>query len=183
LRLFVQDGAARVVASVRAPVREQAPAAQLGVDGVEELPGQPERLEQMTKVQQLRSVRHRLPAQVDTDEVAQRLAVVDGILHRLAGRPMPLLKDVHLLQNLLQTDRAAARPRVRTWEAVRRKRRKQRRPGHQLLHLGQQALAAGHLLIGRKLGLRKRQLLHGVRGQSRCVALSFTTHAPLMRLI
>ena len=68
----------------RALAHEQALLGQTGVDVLEDPLGQGMFLQQMTEVQQRGRVRHALDGQIDTDEVAHRLTVVDGV-ERLVG--------------------------------------------------------------------------------------------------
>ena len=69
----------------RALAHEQALLGQTGVDFLEDPLGQGMFLQQMTEVQQRGRVRHALDGQIDTDEVAHRLTVVDGVVERLVG--------------------------------------------------------------------------------------------------
>lgn len=66
-------------------------------------------LQQMTETQQCGRIRHALDGQIDTDEVAHRLAVVDGVLQRFIGKGIPLLEEVDA-QHALQA--IGGRPRL-----------------------------------------------------------------------
>jgi hypothetical protein len=59
------------------------------------------------------------------------------------------------------------RPVPAPGKVVRLERREQCRPRYELLHLGDEAVSAGQGLLGRKLRLGKRQLLHRACRQQR----------------
>jgi len=102
--LFLVEGeAAMMVASVLAKAREggdralpQQPPARLQhrCDVVEQRPGQLVALQSVAEAQHRRRVRHRVVVQVNPGKAAQRMAVVQRILHRLVGQPVPLLQKV-----------------------------------------------------------------------------------------
>ncbi len=85
---------------------EQALLGQAGVDLLEDTLGQGMLLQQMEETQQRGGVRHALDGEIDTDEVAHGLAIVDGIFERLVGKGVLLLKKVDP-QQALQADRRA----------------------------------------------------------------------------
>ena len=61
----------------------------------------------MPEMQDRRRVRHRVAGQIDPGKAAQRLAVVQRILHRFVGQPVPLLHKIDP-QHPLQRDRRPA---------------------------------------------------------------------------
>mgnify|MGYP005829094617 CR=1 FL=1 len=106
-------------------------------------------LQQMTEAQQRGRVRYALDGQIDTHEVAHRLTIVDRIFERLVGERIPLLQEVD--------PQHASRPM-----GGRPQRVDEPLPRHQHLHLGQEPLAAGHLLLVLVFCLGERDLLHRV---------------------
>ncbi len=140
---------------------EQALLGQAGVDLLEDPLGQGMFLQQMAEAQQRGGIRHALDGQVDTDEVAHGLAVVDGIFQRLVGKRIPLLQEVDP-QHPLQADRWPASLACRVREVGRRQRLDQPLPRHQIIHLGQEAFPASDLLLVLVLSLGERDLLHRV---------------------
>ncbi len=125
---------------------EQALLGQTGVDLFENPLGQRMLLQQMTEAQQRSRVRYVLDGQIDTDEVAHRLAVVDGVLQRFIGQGIPLLEEVDA-QHALQADRRTPSLTGCVREIGWRQRLDQSLPWHQLLHPGKKPLAAGDLLL------------------------------------
>jgi hypothetical protein len=138
---------------------EQALLGQVGVDFLEDTLGQGMLLQQMTEAQQRGRIRHALDGQIDTDEVAHGLAVVDGILQRLIGERIPLLQEVDP-QHALQANRRPASLACRVRKVGRRQCLDQPLPWHQGIHLCQESLSAGDLLLVLVLSLGERDLLH-----------------------
>ena len=108
----------------------------------------------MAELQQRRRVRHRVVVQVNPGKVAQRMAVIQRVLQRLVGQPIPLLQKVDP-QHPLQTDRW---PAALTLRIKRLQPRHQPRPRHHLLHLGQKLVAPRLLFLAGVRRLRKAPL-------------------------
>ncbi len=138
---------------------EQALLSQVGVDLLENPLGQRMLLQQVTEAQECGRVRYAFARQIDTHEVAHRLTIVDRIFERLVGDRIPLLQEVDP-QHALQADgRTAAFARY-VREVGWRQRVDEPLTRHQRLHLDQEPLAAGHLLLALVLCLGERDLLH-----------------------
>ena len=67
----------------------------MGVDGGEDGGGQVLLFKQTTELEQRGGIRRRFVRQVDADEAADGLAVVDRILSAFIGQPEKLLCDLH----------------------------------------------------------------------------------------
>lgn len=113
----------------------------------------------MAEAHQGGHVRHALDGQTDTHEVAHRLAVVTGILQRFIDQDRPLLEEVDA-QHALRANRRIPPLTHRVREIGCRKRLDQSRPWNQRLHLSQEPLSAGDLLLVLVLGLGERDLFH-----------------------
>jgi hypothetical protein len=138
---------------------EQALLGQSGVDLLEDPLGQGMLLQQMAETQRRGGVWHALDGQVNTDEVAHGLAIVDSIFERLVGESVPLLKKVNTM-HVLKTDGGGATPLAsRVREVGRRHCLYQRLTWHQRLHLGQELLSGGNLLLVLAFRLSERDLL------------------------
>ena len=97
-----------IVASTIVPCRISRPrSSSIADDFVEQRLAQLVPLQPMAEVQDRRLLRHRRHRQIDPGKAAQRLAVVQRILHRPVGQPVPLLQKVDP-QHPLQTDRRPA---------------------------------------------------------------------------
>src|SRR5215204_391284 len=108
----------------------------------------------MAEVQHRRGVRDRRHRQIDAGKAAQRLTIVERVLQRLVGQPVPLLQKVEP-QHPLQPNRwpAAFALRVERPQTF-----NQPRPRHHLLHLGQKLVAPRLLLLPGVFRLRKAAL-------------------------
>jgi hypothetical protein len=125
---------------------EQLLLGQAGVDLLEDPLGQGMFLQQVTETQQRGGVRHALDGQVDTDEVTHGLAIVDIIFERLVGEGVPLLQEVDP-QRALQANGRPAPLACRIRKVGRRQCIDHSLPWHQGIHLGQEPLSAGNLLL------------------------------------
>jgi hypothetical protein len=100
---------------------------------------------------------------------SQRLSVLQRVLERLVGQPIPLLQKIHS-QHPLQPHR---RPTAFALRIVRRNHRQQSLPRDHLLHARQELLTSCDLLLGGELGLGESRLLRHVS----CLSSSRTTGA------
>src|SRR3954464_8897449 len=108
----------------------------------------------MAEIQDCRLLRNSRYRQIDTGKAAQGLAVIERILHRPVGQPIPLLQEVDP-QHPLQTNRRSAALALRI---ERSQTLHQPRPRHDLLHLGQKLVAPRLLLLAGVFRLRKASL-------------------------
>jgi hypothetical protein len=108
----------------------------------------------MAEVQDCRRLRDRRHRQIDPGKAAQGLAVIQRILHRPVGQPIPLLQEVDP-QHPLQPDR---RPAARALRVERSQTFHQPRPRHNLLHLGQKLVPSRLFLLAGVFRLRKAPL-------------------------
>jgi hypothetical protein len=114
-------------------------------------------LQLAAELQQRRGVGHLLARQVDADELAHGLAVVDGILQALVAQAVPLLQEVHA-QHARHTDRRAAHPAA--LGVVRFDQRFKPRPGNHAFHLAEELLAPRLALLACVLQAGKAALSH-----------------------
>src|SRR5690606_9033181 len=126
-------------------------------DGLEQCSGQTMLFEQSPELEQRGRIRGRLARQIDANETADRLAVVERVFHALTGQPEALLRDVHAQHPLQANWRTAA---SRTLGVERFERADHRRPRRDSLDLCQKALAPGLLLLVGVLEVGKTGLLH-----------------------
>lgn len=128
-------------------VHEQAPLGQASVDLLEDPLGQQGMLlQQMREAKQGSRVRHALDGQIDTDEIAHGLAVIDGIFQCLVGKRIPLLQEVDP-QHAFQASGRPTALACRVRKVGRRQRVDQPLPWNQGIHLHQEPLSAGDLLL------------------------------------
>ena len=142
----------------RTLAQQQSALGQMPVDLLEDRLGQLVLLEQATELQQRRRIRHRLARQIDPDESAHGLAVVDRVLEPLIGQTEPLLQAIHA-KHPRHPDRLTAHApgaRVQRFDH-----RLEPRPRHDAFHLGQELLAPRHALLLRELVGRETQLTKG----------------------
>lgn len=76
----------------------------MAIDRVKDLTRQLFRFEKVTEFEQRRRVRRRLTVQVNADESADGLAVVDGVFDALIGQVEALLGHIHA-KHARQSDR------------------------------------------------------------------------------
>src|SRR3954471_6830051 len=108
----------------------------------------------MPEMQYRSRVRHRVAGQRDPGKAAQRLAVVERVLDRFIGQPVPLLPKIDP-QHALQRDR---RPTALAFRIERGQACHQPGPRHRLLHLGQKLAPPLLLLFAGVLRLGKTPL-------------------------
>src|SRR3954447_14408438 len=108
----------------------------------------------MAKVQDCRLLRDRRHCQINAGKAPQGLAVIQRILHRTVGQPIPLLQKVDP-QHPLQTDRW---PTALALRIERSQTFYQPRPRYNLLHLSQKLVASCLLLLAGVFRLRKAPL-------------------------
>src|SRR4051795_2004295 len=108
----------------------------------------------MPEMQYRSRVRHRGAGQRDPGKAAQRLAVVERVLDRFIGQPVPLLHKIDP-QHALQRDR---RPTALAFRIERGQACHQPGPRHRLLHLGQKLVPPRLLLFAGVLRLGKTPL-------------------------
>lgn len=108
------------------------------------------------ELQQRRRVRRRFMRQIDADEVADCLAVVDRVLDAFVRQAEALLCHIDAQRSLQAHGRASAPISLRV---VRQERRNQRRPRCHGLDLDQKAVAPRLLIVVRELGVGKARLL------------------------
>src|SRR6476620_2724730 len=108
----------------------------------------------MAEVQDCRLLRNPRHRHIDAGKAAQGLAVIERILHRTIGQPIPLLQEVDP-QHPLQTDR---RPAALALRVERSQTLHQPRPRHDLLHLPQKLVAPRLLLLAGVFRLRENSL-------------------------
>jgi hypothetical protein len=108
LALFFVEGGRRDQRRIddRPFAQDQALLGQMGVDRLEDLARKPVGFEQPSELQQSGRIRRRLPRQVNPHEAADRLTVVQRVLHPLVGQPEALLGHVHA-QHPRQANRRA----------------------------------------------------------------------------
>ena len=111
-------------------------------------------LQPMAEVQNCRLLRDPRHRQINAGKAAQGLAVIERILHRPVGQPIPLLQEVDP-QHPLQTNR---RPAALALRVERSQTLHQPRPRHNLLHLGQKLVPSCLLLLAGVFRLRKAPL-------------------------
>ena len=143
-----------MVASTIVPSYQQAALLQHRRDFGEQRLAQLVLLQPMAEVQNCRLLRNPRHRQIDTGKAAQGLAVIERILHRPVGQPIPLLQKVDP-QHPLQPDR---RPAAFAFRVERSQTFYQPRPRHDLLHLGQKPVAPRLLLLAGVFRLRKAPL-------------------------
>ena len=139
----------------RALAHHQASLGQMRLDDLEDFLREPVRLEQATKPQQRGRVGRRLAGQIDANESADCLAVVDGVLDPFIGQAEALLSDIHP-QHPSRPDRrtaATATLRIERFDLC-----LQRRPRRHRFDLGQEAVAPRLLLLPGVLQLGKARL-------------------------
>jgi hypothetical protein len=95
-----------------AALQEQTTLTQQILERLEDPLGQPMPLQQVAEVEQGRGVGHRLASQVQPQEGAKCLAVVDGTLQRPVGEPEPLLAKKYMRS--IRSSPIGGRPRLRT---------------------------------------------------------------------
>ena len=142
----------------RALAHQQTALGEVRVDLGQDRCGQIMLLEQAAELQQRRGVGHVLAPQVDADELAHGLAVVQRVFQRLVGQRVPLLQEVHA-QHARHADRRATD--LAALGVVRLDQRFKPRPRHDRVHLGQEPLAPRLALLAGVLGTGKAGLLHG----------------------
>ena len=120
--------------------QEQAFLGQVGVDRIEDHSRQLMRLQQTPKPQQCRCIRRRFARQIDTDETANRLAVVERILGPFVRQAKALLRHVQPQHALEPHGRAAPLERFEFLE--------QARPERQRFQVGEEAIPASDALLG-----------------------------------
>jgi hypothetical protein len=133
---------------------QQAALFQHRADLVEQRPGQVVLLQPMAEVHYRRRVRNRRHRQIDAGKATQGLAIVERVLQRLVGQPVPLLQKIQP-QHPLQPDR---RPSAFALRVKRPKTIDQPRPRHHPLHLGQKLVPPRLLLLAGVFRLRKAPL-------------------------
>ena len=146
----------------RALAQQQAALGQVGVDALEQLLGELVRFEQAAELEQRGGVGHGLAGEVNADELAERLAVVDGVFHGFVSQAEPELQAVHAQHPGHADGRAAHTPGRRVLGL---NDGDQARPGHDLLHLPKKPLAPRHSLLLRELEAREAALHRRFEGK------------------
>ena len=118
---------------------------QVPVDGIEDLARKPVGFQEVPELQQRRRVRRRLAAQVNSDEGADGLAVIDRIFNAFVRQAKALLGHVHA-QHARQSDRRAASAFDLRIERLNNL--VQFAPRRHAVDLGQEAVAPRQLLLG-----------------------------------
>jgi hypothetical protein len=108
----------------------------------------------MPEMQHRGGVRHRVAVQLDSGKAAQRLAVIERVLDRFVGQPVPLLHEIDP-QHACQRDRrpAAFAFRIEWPQSL-----LQPRPRYNPLHIGQKLIAPRLLLLTGVFHLGKASL-------------------------
>jgi len=138
----------------RAFLHQQSSLTQRDANLVEQLAGQFVFVQQTPEFQQRGRVRHVLDRQIDAGEGAQRDAVIQRVFQPFVRQPVPLLQEVDP-QHPLQANR---RTPARALRVMRLDCRQQALPRHDLLHLGQEALAPRHALLACNFCFREADL-------------------------
>jgi len=142
---------------------------QMSVDRIEDLPRQRVCFQQVAELQQRRRVRRRLAAQVNANESADGLAVVDRVLDAFVRQPKALLGNVHA-QHAHQSDRRA--PGAFDLGIERLDQLVQLAPRRHAVDFGQEAVAPREFLLGGVFEVGEA-LLHGRRwGNERAAIVS-----------
>ena len=160
---LVELGALMMVASTMVP-RAQLDAAPLQVlmHGLEQPTAEIVALQQMAEVADGRLVGHRLTAEIDADEAAHRMEVVERLLRTGIGQVESLLQEVDA-QHPLQPHRPTP---VASLGVERRYQMAELCPRHDRLHLGQERVPTRRLGVAIKSGRRQRRLSHPAYPQS-----------------
>ena len=128
---------------------------QVTIDGVEHDLGQLVRLQQAPKLQQRRRIRSSIHSQVDADEAANRLSVVDRVFRAFVGQTKALLDNVYA-QHARQVSR---RPTASfTLGIMRLKHGNQLGPRGYCLEFRKEAVSPRELLLTRIFQFRKTRL-------------------------
>jgi hypothetical protein len=101
-------------------------------------------------------VGHRLAAEIDAGKTPHRQRIVERLLHRRVRQVEPLLQEIEA-QHPLDPDR---RPPIAGFGVERLDQPAQRRPRHNLFHLGKKRRPSRRLGVALKPHRRQRQLLH-----------------------
>lgn len=128
---------------------------EVDIDRREDAFSQLVRFEPPPKLEQRRCIRGRLPAQIETDKAADRLAVVQRVFRSFVGESEALLRDVHA-QHALQPNWLTTAPFA--FRTERQGLGNQLRPGRHRLDLAEKAIAPRHLLLRRVFQGRKTRL-------------------------
>jgi len=128
---------------------------QNGVDGGEDSLGEIVFFQQATELEQGRRIGCCLPVQIDPNESADRLAVVDRIFNAFVGQPKALLGDVHA-QHPMHTDRGPTAALALGIERFNLG--YQCQPRRHRLNLTQKPVASRDPLLGRIFKIRKTRL-------------------------
>ncbi len=139
----------------RALAQQQALTRQVIADRRENHPAEIVCFDQAAELQQRGRIRRRLARQIDADEAADGVAVVQRILDALVRQPEALLGDIHA-QHAREPQRRPAGALAGRVE--RRQRRLQVRPRRHRLQLRQEALAPRLLLLAGVLEVGKARL-------------------------
>src|SRR5690606_37302055 len=106
-------------------------------------------------------IRYAFDGKFNTGEITHRLTVVNRILKGLISQAVPLLQEVDS-QYACQWSRWAATPAGSAWVIRGRQGIQQALPGHQYIHLSQEAFPAGNLFLVLMLGLGEGNLFHPI---------------------
>lgn len=135
--------------------QQQAACGEIGVDGGKEAFAQVVGFEQAAEFQEGGGIRHPLGRQINAGKPLQRLTVVEGVFQGFVGQAIPLLEKINPQYALQSDGRTSAFPLgIKRFDH-----RQQFRPRNEGFHAREELLAAGRLLLGGKLGLRKTRLM------------------------